>query len=1137
MRERKIKIGGIMRNFADLRTLKLQELQHANETRDIDELRWRYKSDGDVEFFEAGQEGDNDIIFGGDKSALRRIEDIERNISILANKVVTASDTNSFVDTDANFGSLFDDDTRLKGNVNFYNANVTFSGSTGSVDFNGLRLQGVGSPVNNSDAATKYFVTSYVASELQAFGPHYTDADARNAISVSGDLSYNASTGVISYTGGVSTDLGELADVGGSDTAATGDTILYDGTTWNYVTLEDEINTRITAASSNTALTGLNDVGFTNDTVADGDFLLYDSSNSKFGYVNFNSEASSIADARIAVTNSNHVSFGSSISATAFEGKLYDTNGNVIMDNTSGNVGIGGKIASFNEFQGDLHGEIIHPTTGSKVLDMQFSTPIYTGNMIGVLEGVIYDPNGHPVLDNGSISGTPNFGGNVTGDINSNGSSTFSGNVNFTGATITGIDLLPSQTNNAGYFLKTDGTNVSWAAVPAGYTNADADARIANASITDLSDVDATSQANNLALVYNSTTQEYVHGNLPSDYGSITDTATQGQDIATNHVGSGSTVSNLTDLGISDGTSGQVLTTDGNGSFTFSTITQGSNYGDANVAAYLNTNLDTAIIPDTNSVYDLGSAEYKFRDLYLSSNSIHLGEALITSTESGVVDLGKQMNLSGTTLDFDRKPEVLTINTHAPEAGQDIDWFWHWEASLLYSRESIFNIVQEDITLYRRGTYTFVNFATMQMGEMTQAHGGFIKKIDGAGQQNNLDGTSVTVENRLNPFTGQVQEATVTTWVIPDDFTASNLTLTQPSGIAYNVRHAPGAYEFWAGDGRMHGPADGTNPSIGPLYRGSTYTFHIDAAGHPFYFTTDDGTNHGANAYVGEYTSGVTGSRTDVGQITFTVPNDAPDTLFYQCGLHQVMRGQITIRDLEVPESVDPITGEVTTTLVFQHGQEGMKSNLLIKDPVPVPDTACIMFDGEKFTVDDMKSYYQRSASFRDFLINDIANSGFIKGDDNGTISATGNITTTKVTATSYIVGDKELTPTDNSIAIDGVELTLGTSMERITLNQPGELQLTSGTHRWYAETNITVDKIVVRVDIAPEDGDVGVVLNKTGTNTGLNLTIADGENKKTITPTNLTLTEDDYFTVDVTSVGSTAKGSGLTVTIHYYKS
>jgi len=57
----------------------------------------------------------------------------------------------------------------------------------------------------------------------------------------------------------------------------------------------------------------------------------------------------------------------------------------------------------------------------------------------------------------------------------------------------------------------------------------------------------------------------------------------------------------------------------------------GSSYGDTDVASYLNSNLNTAIIPDTNSTYDLGSAEYKFRDLYLSSNTIYLGDATISS--------------------------------------------------------------------------------------------------------------------------------------------------------------------------------------------------------------------------------------------------------------------------------------------------------------------------------------------------------------------------------------------------------------------------------------------------------------------------------------------------------------------------
>ena len=38
------------------------------------------------------------------------------------------------------------------------------------------------------------------------------------------------------------------------------------------------------------------------------------------------------------------------------------------------------------------------------------------------------------------------------------------------------------------------------------------------------------------------------------------------------------------------------------------------------------------IIPTTNSVYDIGSAEYKIRDLYLSSNSIHVGDKTLSET-------------------------------------------------------------------------------------------------------------------------------------------------------------------------------------------------------------------------------------------------------------------------------------------------------------------------------------------------------------------------------------------------------------------------------------------------------------------------------------------------------------------------
>ena len=82
------------------------------------------------------------------------------------------------------------------------------------------------------------------------------------------------------------------------------------------------------------------------------------------------------------------------------------------------------------------------------------------------------------------------------------------------------------------------------------------------------------------------------------------------------------------------------------------------------------------------------------------------------------------------------------------------------------------------------------------------------------------------------------------------------------------------------------------------FYRGSTYTFTLDGTstiGHPFYFTTDDGTYYSAGSYFGEYTNGVTNSRAQSGNVSITVPMDAPDYLYYQCGNHSAMRGTISV--------------------------------------------------------------------------------------------------------------------------------------------------------------------------------------------------------------------------------------------------
>ena len=105
---------------------------------------------------------------------------------------------------------------------------------------------------------------------------------------------------------------------------------------------------------------------------------------------------------------------------------------------------------------------------------------------------------------------------------------------------------------------------------------------------------------------------------------------------------------------------------------------------------------------------------------------------------------------------------------------------------------------------------------------------------------------------------------------------------------AFNIT-APnsGIYRFAAGSAGF--PAQADNPTI-YLYRGLVYHFNINAAGHPFYINTVNGTGTG-NAY----NAGVTNNGTQSGVIRFEVPMDAPQTLYYNCQYHGAMNGTIVI--------------------------------------------------------------------------------------------------------------------------------------------------------------------------------------------------------------------------------------------------
>jgi len=80
-----------------------------------------------------------------------------------------------------------------------------------------------------------------------------------------------------------------------------------------------------------------------------------------------------------------------------------------------------------------------------------------------------------------------------------------------------------------------------------------------------------------------------------------------------------------------------------------------------------------------------------------------------------------------------------------------------------------------------------------------------------------------------------------------------------------------------------------SNPTLN-LVRGNSYTFTINASGHPFWIKTALVTGTGS-----AYVDGVTNNGVDSGNILFTVPLYAPSTLYYVCQYHSSMQGILSI--------------------------------------------------------------------------------------------------------------------------------------------------------------------------------------------------------------------------------------------------
>lgn len=137
-------------------------------------------------------------------------------------------------------------------------------------------------------------------------------------------------------------------------------------------------------------------------------------------------------------------------------------------------------------------------------------------------------------------------------------------------------------------------------------------------------------------------------------------------------------------------------------------------------------------------------------------------------------------------------------------------------------------------------------------------------------------------ENRGDNFGVGFPEAGIWPTVNPDTEAAP---VAETSSKTYTVTNQGASAYVFNGEGF----SNEANPNIS-FKRGETYEFVVDTPGHPFFIKSAQTTGTGD-----QFNTGVTENGTSSATITFTVPSNAPDTLFYICEFHGSMTGTITI--------------------------------------------------------------------------------------------------------------------------------------------------------------------------------------------------------------------------------------------------
>jgi hypothetical protein len=294
--------------------------------------------------------------------------------------------------------------------------------------------------------------------------------------------------------------------------------------------------------------------------------------------------------------------------------------------------------------------------------------------------------------------------------------------------------------------------------------------------------------------------------------------------------------------------------------------------------------------------------------------------------------------------------------------------------------------------------------------------------------------------------TGQTLQTQITTLQGP---TGDYLTEESASGTystQFNVTAAGGAYSLSEITAGSHTTTSQVQKLEINLQRGNTYKFTTDSStnGHPFIFVTQGN----GGAYTHEYTSGITNSRAQNGGILyFRVPQSAPSSLTYACGVHGNMGANVKIYD----DTGNLIDNSVTGQFASDADITTLTSNLITTGQTLTSEIAVV-------------SGIAIGGSAQDF--NELS----------GNLITTGQTLQTQITS-----NDGDITTLTSNLVTTGQTLT--TSINTVSTNLVSTGKVTDDV-----SGNLITTGQTLQTQITSNDSDISTLTSNLGT-TGQTLT------------------------------------------------